>query len=87
MHKLNNFKYTSDESRLRCSRRWVVLLLLNATNQSTKTCQKTNKTNFCAFFLQIMQELRPPKRYSGLSRPPNADPISPSCSVMSILHA
>jgi hypothetical protein len=40
---------TSDESRLRRSRRWVVLLLLNATNQFKKAVRKQTKPTFVPF--------------------------------------
>ena len=43
---------TSDESRLQRSRHWVVLLLLHATDQSTKPVKKQTNFNFCVFFLQ-----------------------------------
>jgi hypothetical protein len=48
---------TSDGSCLRRSRHWVVLLPLNATNQSTKTVRKQTKLHFCVFSFKICENL------------------------------
>jgi hypothetical protein len=62
------------------------LIVVKRYKSVHKTCQKTNKFQFLC--LPFKNELiGPQKHLNFFTWTPNADPISPSCSEMSILYA